>query len=123
MEYIRKYENNNIHKVFLVVTKQCNLSCSFCVRECDSTQELNIDTKKILSYLDEISILYPNTKIIITGGEALLHPHIDKILSKSISLFKNKVILMEMNTIMINYVEKELIKKLKVHYNIYLTKI
>lgn len=77
---------------FLVVTKQCNLSCSFCVRECDSTQELNIDTK-ILSYLDEISILYPNTKIIITGGEALLHPHIDKILSKSISLFKNKVIL------------------------------
>ena len=93
MEYIRKYENNNIHKIFLVVTKQCNLSCSFCVRECDSTQEINIDTKKILSYLDEIKVLYPNTKIIITGGEALLHPHIDKILSKAISLFNNKVVL------------------------------
>lgn len=117
MEYYRKIDKRNIKKVFLVITKQCNLSCPFCIRESRrEDQELSFDD--ISNYLKEIKLNFPDAKLIITGGEATLHPDFRKILSESVQLFK-KCILCSNGTRKIVFVENsDLLQKCTVQISI-----
>lgn len=92
MEYKRNLYCENIKKVFLVITKNCNLSCPFCIREDGSEDEKILTYEEICEYIEQLHIITPNAAIIITGGEATTHPEFRKILKKIVGLFKKVII-------------------------------
>lgn len=70
--------------VYLILTRNCNSSCSFCIRknleEITSTMNLSDAVKA----LDIISEALPQSTIILTGGEPLLHHDIFSIIKYSL---------------------------------------
>mgnify|MGYP000152421052 CR=1 FL=1 len=92
MEYIRRFQKASLKKVYLVVTRKCNLSCPFCIRSSVPTEESTLSKELIYSYLAQIKEMNDQITLIITGGEATLHPDFREILQKSCDMFQ-KVIL------------------------------
>ena len=88
----------SLDTVYLEVTDLCNLSCSYCYAKPDSKVKRKLNTEDIFGVIDELASIGV-LKIIFTGGEALLHKDIFKILgytkSKKIdfSLFTNGTLL------------------------------
>lgn len=71
----RKY----LRKIRLLLTNMCNRKCSFCHNEGMSKENhLIIDCDKIRDFYPIFKQL--TNRIILTGGEPLLHPQLDKIL-------------------------------------------
>ncbi len=65
--------------VYLEVTHRCNYSCKHCYVKAPQNREMSLDNaKKILSILKKKNF----KKIVVTGGEPLLHPHIKEILTE-----------------------------------------
>jgi len=66
----------------VVVTRKCNLSCGYC-NEYDKVSP-PVDTDLLIRYIDHLADL--GTCIItFTGGEPLLHPDLDKLVSRVVS--------------------------------------
>jgi len=67
--------------LFLEITRKCNLNCLHCGSDCkseSSASELTTGSwKKIISYVKDN--FGTNVSLIITGGEPLLHPDLEKI--------------------------------------------
>lgn len=57
----------------LMITGSCNLSCPHCLLDCGKTNPGHVPEKNILRIIDDFSSL-DGKKIILTGGEPLLHP-------------------------------------------------
>ncbi len=84
MLYKSIIENNtSIYPIFfptsitIKLTNRCNLNCSFCSQ--GDARNVDLDLKTIKKLLDEIKG-YSVCEVIYTGGEPLLHPHINEIL-------------------------------------------
>ncbi|WP_300408573.1 radical SAM protein [Lagierella sp.] len=79
-------KDNKINTVYFHVTYKCNLKCEYCYQNIYAKDHNMIDStkdwKKILRKLK----FYDVKKIVITGGEPLLHPQIDQILKFAKSL-------------------------------------
>jgi len=74
---INMYENISIETVVITVTTSCNLSCAHCFnRKNDDIGHMDYDS--IAKIINKFS-LYGASEIVISGGEPLLHPDIDKI--------------------------------------------
>jgi MoaA/NifB/PqqE/SkfB family radical SAM enzyme len=66
----------------VVVTRKCNLRCGYC-NEYDKVSP-PVDTELLLRYIDHLADL--GTCIItFTGGEPLLHPNLDQLVSRVVS--------------------------------------
>ena len=68
-----------LRKIRLLLTNMCNRKCSFCHNEGMSKENhLIIDCDKIRNFYPSFKQL--TNRIVLTGGEPLLHPKLDKIL-------------------------------------------
>lgn len=70
------------------VTRQCNLNCAHCYldakkRRGASTDELTCG--EIVTLLGEIAEHAPGTIVVLTGGEPLLHPDIERMVAEGVS--------------------------------------
>ncbi|HMG35192.1 MAG TPA: radical SAM protein [Blastocatellia bacterium] len=63
----------------VVPMRRCNLACAYCNEYDDSSKPVPIDT--MFQRLDKLAML-GTTAIIISGGEPLLHPDIEAIISR-----------------------------------------
>lgn len=56
-------------QIYLLLTDNCNLNCSMCIRGKQDGTSIDFDTLKSLNFVNELS----NHDIVITGGEPTLH--------------------------------------------------
>ena len=68
------------HPVFahMVVTRRCNLACTYCSEFDDFSKPVPID--EMLRRVDLLAAL-GTTAVTLTGGETLLHPHLEDIVA------------------------------------------
>jgi len=67
--------------VYFIITRICNFNCSYCIREPMTSlpQEMSVDLfNSICNSFQRLKI----RKLIITGGEPLLHPKFDEIIKR-----------------------------------------
>ncbi len=94
-------------QIYILLTNNCNLSCSHCIRSDKSNTTLSKQELEILfSNVD-----FSNNQIIFTGGEPSLHPEFNYVLEKASK--KAKKITICTNGINSYYFEK--IKDLNIH--------
>lgn len=71
--------------LFLEITQQCNLSCLHCGSDCGKAPlENQLTTEEWLAFIAELAERFPGRNkpfLVITGGEPLLHPQLDELLS------------------------------------------
>lgn len=92
MEYKRNLCCSNLKKVFFVITKSCNLSCPFCIREDGDKEKSFLIYEEICEYMEQLKIITPNTALVLTGGEATTHIDFGKIAKRATELFSRVVI-------------------------------
>ena len=87
MKYVKNYIGEDIDSIELgefnvIVTDLCNLKCDMCLARCADVKngalyEMNELIDSFKKFLSSISCLY---KIIICGGEPLIHPELHKLI-------------------------------------------
>lgn len=65
----------NIRNIYLHLTKQCNLSCTYCYFDAGVRKDNELSLSQMRSLFEDIEKLSPQ-KVVITGGEALLREDI-----------------------------------------------
>ncbi len=70
-----------IRNIFLHITKTCNLSCKYCYISAGKPLKDELNLFDYARIIPEFVALRPK-KVIFTGGEPLLHPHIIDLLRK-----------------------------------------
>jgi len=67
--------------LFLEITKQCNLSCRHCGSDCGrEAGAKELSTESWLKIIEDIRDSFGNSVVLVlTGGEPLLHPELDRI--------------------------------------------
>jgi len=70
-----RYYINNLNEITLIITKNCNLNCKYCLQE-HSSENQNLDN--IINFFNEIKISELNKPITIEffGGEPFLNPEL-----------------------------------------------
>src|SRR5690349_21546183 len=66
--------------VGFALTEHCNLRCPHCIRD-DVTTVRNLDVGLIESVVDQALALYGSIVVSMTGGEPLLHPDFERIVT------------------------------------------
>lgn len=118
MEYKRSLNCNNINKIFFVITKNCNLTCPFCIREGGTKENSFLTYDEVSKYMEQLKVITPNATIVITGGEVTTHIDFGKIINKAVELF-NKVAICSNGTILKPFLDNiETIKKCTVQISI-----
>ena len=78
--------------IYFIITRRCNYHCSFCIRKNLERRGQDMSLVKAQQVLKKIQEALPNTVLVITGGEPLLHPDCEEFIRYSTKLF-NKVLL------------------------------
>lgn len=118
MEYKRKLCCGNLKKVFIVITKSCNLSCPFCIREDGNKEKSYLTYEEICEYMEQLKIIAPDTAIILTGGEVAIHVDFGKIVKRATELF-NRVVICSNGTKLIPFKDNiEVVKRCTVQISI-----
>ena len=79
--------------IYYVITKNCNLHCSFCIRR--NLTLKNTDFVSIDNFISSCEILtkaYPGSSLVLTGGEPFTHPDFFRMLMFSMDKFKRVII-------------------------------
>jgi organic radical activating enzyme len=99
-------QSNRRSFAFLYVTNQCNLKCVHCsFQSAPEKVDSHMNTELMLQTMDELMDIHDIT---MTGGEPLLHPDFEKILSHA----AKNVSLVYLMTNGINLIGKEYLKEL-----------
>jgi MoaA/NifB/PqqE/SkfB family radical SAM enzyme len=101
--------SNIAKKIHINLTNNCNLRCKHCYLSAGTKEIINLDYKKLISFLDRLYQINGNTEVVISGGEPLCYNNI----FETIAYLKNqghKVILFTNGTMInsknIKYIEK-----------------
>jgi MoaA/NifB/PqqE/SkfB family radical SAM enzyme len=92
-ELSAKRSNNSvaIETVYIHVTKQCNLNCSYCYYYAGAKEDFELTTSEIKMIINDLPLLNPK-RIVFTGGEPLLRKDIIE-LADSIKQVSKNIIL------------------------------
>ncbi|NLD36499.1 MAG: radical SAM protein [Desulfatiglans sp.] len=93
----------------LMITDACNLNCPHCLLDCKGPGGVKVSSDIIISIIDEFSAL-GGKRLLVTGGEPLLHPDWYEILSHACKSPGLSEVVLQTNGVMITGKE---IKKLK----------
>lgn len=83
--------------IYYTLTKACNLTCLHCIRT-NTTNKTSVNDEQsmrlnnALPVLESLSNFYPNSTLVLTGGEPTLYSGYEKVILKSIQLFKSVVL-------------------------------
>lgn len=72
---------NNFTSVRLEITSGCNLNCKYCHNQKFNNKKDDMSIKDILKLIKELKDIMNIDKILITGGEPLINPHVYEIIS------------------------------------------
>lgn len=102
----------------LSLTESCNLSCKYCSVDAKSGG-LFLDFHKVKSFFDFFSPFSDaSLRIVISGGEPLLHPKLLEIIKYAEDLFLSPQIVLVTNGVAPAGVFEELLKKTKIMFQI-----
>ena len=76
-------------QIYIVLSKKCNLACSYCIRDYENNIDLEIDFNKFLLLANKIKEIFIDTELVLTGGEPTLNSDFNKILEYSLLNFEN----------------------------------
>lgn len=76
--------------IYYLITQKCNLSCPHCIR--GSSTNVTMDSNAAINGLRNIYASFPDSIIVLSGGEPTIHKDFDILLSEAASLFKTVVI-------------------------------
>lgn len=82
----------HLKQTYLLLTRQCNLSCSHCIRSSDPYQYEYVDTNLALQVLNDLSETFSDSTMIISGGEPTLHRDFGLILRTASERFRNVIV-------------------------------
>ena len=88
-------EKNN-RRIYIKVTNQCNKQCSFCYYHGDTKEPGCIELNTVREIIDKEQDTHEDTKlmrIILTGGEPTLCPHLKEILEYLTGLQRSQVVI------------------------------
>lgn len=106
-----KKQNITIDSIYLEITDKCNLNCSYCCRNCNASRHNFMELSIIKKLLEDASKIGA-TGIAVSGGEPLLHPEFEEILSisrdlnYSFTILTNGVMLSKLNDSLLLSIEK-----------------
>lgn len=83
---------NEIRQLYFVLSKVCNLSCNFCIRDYSINKKNSIDRLLFDIAIDKLKHLKDSTNLILSGGEPTLHPDFEYFLNTSIGIFNEVTI-------------------------------
>lgn len=92
---------SNFETMYLHVTKQCNLNCSYCYYNAGEKEDFELSSSEIKKMLNELSTLKPK-RIVFTGGEPLLREDIFELANCIKSLDKKIILGISTNGTLIN---------------------
>lgn len=76
-----------MRQVYLIVTKKCNLSCSFCIRDYSYNVDGSLSVNDFDLVVDRLKNYGPVSNFIISGGEPTLHKNFSYFLEKACENF------------------------------------
>lgn len=78
--------------IYFIITRRCNYACPFCIRKNleHSYQDTSLHQAK--QVLRNIYDCVPDSLLVLTGGEPLLHPECEELIKYSTQLFKKVLI-------------------------------
>lgn len=71
-------------QIYLLLTENCNLACSFCIR--GNKKNIYLDKNTLEEVLKSND--FSKYSLMLTGGEPTLHPHLNNIIELAIDKFK-----------------------------------
>lgn len=75
-----------MEQIYFVLTDQCNLQCSHCIRDSSPWRKEAADADLMLRVLGSIAQDYPSATVLLTGGEPTVYRQFDAILQHAIGL-------------------------------------
>lgn len=81
-----------MEQIYFVLTEQCNLTCSHCIRDSSPYRTETAEQNLIQKTLIEISKSYPQAMVMLTGGEPTIHRDFETLLTHSLNLGLNVTI-------------------------------
>lgn len=79
-------------QIYFIITRRCNYSCSFCIRQNLEQQKLDMSLSDAKQVLRNIHKYAPKSVIVMTGGEPLFHRECEDFIKFALSLY-DRVIL------------------------------
>lgn len=109
--FFDKEIHRKVRDISLALTHRCNLKCSHCIVDASYGEQCDkYNTKQILSHLDKIIKVNPES-IVLTGGEPLLRKDFLEILKYTRNNFSGNITLMT-NATLLNQSNIDIIKDL-----------
>lgn len=73
--------------IYLILTERCNYHCDFCIRENigHNIDEFSLDV--LPNIIESLSETFPNSVLLLTGGEPTLHPDFKDIVKLAVDNF------------------------------------
>jgi radical SAM protein with 4Fe4S-binding SPASM domain len=74
---------NNLYLLAINLTRRCNLRCAHCYLDASTLQHGNSDelsTDEVKQLLNEVAQQYPETMVVLTGGEPLLRKDLETLI-------------------------------------------
>lgn len=81
-----------MQQIYLVLTERCNLACSHCIRDSSPHRSEAAEVEMMRSVLKQAAALFPNTTILLTGGEPTIYKGFKRILSECVALGLDTII-------------------------------
>ncbi len=78
-----------IKQAYLVLTEQCNLTCSHCIRESSPYRNEISEETMLISAIEQIHQSFPHILISLTGGEPTIYQGFERLLNKCLILDVN----------------------------------
>ena len=78
--------------IYFIITRSCNYQCPFCIRENLKGNTAQMSYEKASIVMSRLKEIVPESTIIITGGEPVMHKHWELFVTKAMSLFKRVVL-------------------------------
>ncbi len=75
-----------MEQVYFVLTEQCNLACSHCIRDSSPYRNETGEREMIEKTILEIHRSFPDALVLLSGGEPTIHRHFREILKHSLDL-------------------------------------
>lgn len=67
-----------MNQIYFLISSECNLNCSFCIRH--SMHKAIMPIQSAINALEKIYSAFPNAQLIISGGEPFLYPNFEEII-------------------------------------------
>lgn len=81
-----------LQQVYLLLTRQCNLTCTHCIRSSSPLQKEMMDKSLALRVLDSLHFHGSEAILMISGGEPTLHPDFGEIVAAGLARFRQVVV-------------------------------